>query len=84
MTHQVNLELLKYVFSSRRNYEKNKRTFHTPPPTPPPLNKDDHFYRHQVKDSDSTQQPLAKEQWVLSGHKVQDGVPSEDSIIVLK
>ena len=30
--------------------------------TPRPLNKDNHFYCHQVKDPDSMQQPLAKEQ----------------------
>lgn len=32
---------------------------------------DNHFYCRQVKDSDSTQQPLTKEQQVLSSQKVQ-------------
>lgn len=38
---------------------------------------DNHFYCCQVKDSDSTQQPLTKEQRVLSGQKVQYAAPSE-------
>lgn len=49
-------------FSSRLNQEKQLNIL--------PL-KDNHVYCYQVKDSDSTQQPLSKEQLVLSGQRVQ-------------
>lgn len=58
-----------FTFSSRLNYEKQQEDIL-------PL-EDNHFYCCQVKDSDSTEQPLTKEQQVLSSRKVQYGAPSE-------